>query len=592
MMKKINIKPIHFILLIIVLAVLYWIMLPPIHPQSPAFWRWLLIGFAAVWVLDSFKRSVSGEGGPKAGPIPHVKQGPNGPVFVFGPGAFKGFGKSKNPFKPKDTSDGNSSEPVGAGSSGGGKTGGFRISLLLPVFICLGVIAVFTLLSGSFFHAGLYSSRMVPAQGEAADLPTVEDVDHISLMDTDSARILGDRVIGSLSDVVSQFEVSNDYTTLVHNDTIIKISPLEYGGFFKYWNNRQNGAPGYVIVDTQSFDASFVRLEKGIVYSPYGYFFKYLPRHIRLQFPTKILGNSRFEIDNDDHPYWVTPVYGRRFLFGGDFVNGAVITDPYTGASSFYENGNVPDWVDNLLTGDFACELYDSYGMLRNGFINSVIGQKGCLKTTDDFGYLAKGNDLFIYTGVTSVNADESNLGFIMVNARTSECTYVSCAGAEEYSAMAAAQGMVQNYGYQASFPSLVTVDGEPTYVMVLKDRGGLVKDYAAVNVRNYTLVSVEPSLNAALKSYRRSLGSSAASNPNASAAETATAEITLKQVVFADTEGNTFAYLISEEGTIYKIAVSADETVVALQAGDTLTVEYPAALEGEDVIPISGFSK
>ena len=592
-MKKTKLKPIHLIYLIVVLAILYWIMLPPIHPQSPAFWRWLLFGFIGVWALETLRKSASSQSGPKAGPIPHVTQGPNGPVFTFGPGAFsrfkKGAGKGKNPFARAAETSGSAAD--GGSSGGSDKTDGLAVSLLLPVIVCLAAIVLFTFLSGSFFHAGLYSSRMVPTQGEASDLPTVEDVDHISLMDTDSARILGDRVIGSLSDVVSQFEVSNDYTTLVHNDTIIKISPLEYGGFFKYWNNRKSGAPGYVIVDTQSFDASFVRLEQGIIYSPYGYFFKYLPRHLRLQFPTKILGNPRFEIDNDDHPYWVTPVFGRRFLFGGDYITGAVITDPNTGASSFYKNGTVPDWVDNLLTGDFACELYDSYGLLRNGFINSVIGQKGCLKTTDDFGYLAKGNDLFIYTGVTSVNADESNLGFIMVNARTAECTYVSCAGAEEYSAMTAAQGMVQNYGYQASFPSLVTVDGEPTYVMVLKDHGGLVKDYAAVNVRNYTLVSVEPTLNAALKSYRRSLGSTAALDPNASA-EMTTAEITLTQVVFADTEGNTFAYLVSDDGTIYKIAVSADETVVALAAGDVITVEYPATFEGEEVIPISGFEK
>ena len=578
-MKKTSFRPAHLILLVIALAVLYWFMLPPIHPQSPLFWRWLLIGVLVVWFLDALKKGTLG-----SGRIPTISRMPNGQGVVFNRPS-----GGKNPFaqnKGADPSSSGASEEKKDGPEAP-SSGKKSLSFLKIALVLIGVIAVMTFLSGSWFHAGTYSSRMIPAEGEALDLPTVEDVDHISLMDTDSARILGDRVIGSLSDVVSQFEVSYDYTTLVYDDTIIKVSPLEYGGFFKYMNNRTTGAPGYVIVDTQSFDARFVRLEKGILYSPYGYFFRYLPRHIRLCHPTKLLGTSRFEIDEDGHPYWVTPVYGRRFLFGGDYIKGAVITDPSGGDSSFYENGQVPEWVDNLLTGDFACELYDSYGMLRNGWINSVIGQKGCLKTTDDFGYLAKGNDLFIYTGVTSVNADESNLGFIMVNARTSDCTYVSCAGAEEYSAMTAAQGMVQNYGYQASFPSLVTVDGEPTYVMVLKDRGGLVKDYAAVNVRNYTLVAVEPSLNAAIKSYRRTL-SSGVSADTAASQESTEKTVTLANVVFADTEGNTFAYLIDEAGTIYKIAVAADETVVALTAGDSVTVTYPVSFDGAEVIPVS----
>ena len=590
-MKKISFSFFHLIALVVILAVLYWFMLPPVHPQSPVFWQWLLYAVLILWFLDAVKRGTLGKG-KKIRFFEKMSSSRGMPPF--GQGA-NPFGQGTNPFNrafnngqagPGPSSDANKENDPGHPAPEGKP-----FSLMKPAILLGAVIAVFTFLSGSYFHAASYSSRMIPAEGEAADLPTVEDVDHISLMDTDSARILGDRVIGSLSDVVSQFEVSYDYTTLVYDDTIIKVSPLEYGGFFKYMNNRTNGAPGYVIVDTQSFDAEFIRLEKGILYSPYGYFFRYLPRHIRFKHPTKLLGASRFEIDEDGSPYWVTPVFGRRFLFGGDYIKGAVITDPNSGESLYYSNGNVPEWVDNLLTGDFACELYDSYGTLRNGWINSVIGQKGCLKTTDDFGYLAKGNDLFIYTGVTSVNADESNLGFIMVNARTADCTYVSCAGAEEYSAMAAAQGMVQNYGYQASFPSLVTVDGEPTYVMVLKDHGGLVKDYAAVNVRNYTLVAVEPTLAGALKAYRRALGSGISPDMAASQ-ESASKDITLADVVFADTDGNTYAYLIDESGAIYKIAVSADETVVALKAGDSVTVDYPVSFEGAEVISITGFKK
>ena len=91
--------------------------------------------------------------------------------------------------------------------------------------------------------------------------------------------------------------------------------------------------------------------------------------------------------------------------------------------------------------------------------------------------------DVWVYTGVTSVNADESNIGFVLMNLRTGESKYYNIAGAEEYSAMSSAEGQVQNLGYRASFPSLINIKNIPTYIMVLKDNAGLVKMYALVNV-------------------------------------------------------------------------------------------------------------
>ena len=95
---------------------------------------------------------------------------------------------------------------------------------------------------------------------------------------------------------------------------------------------------------------------------------------------------------------------------------------------------------------------------------------------------------MWYFTGVTSVNEDESNIGFILTNARTGEYKFYPVIGAEEYSAMHAAEGEVQEKGYQASFPSLINVGGQATYIMVLKDSGGLVKLYALVNVEKYSM--------------------------------------------------------------------------------------------------------
>ncbi len=463
----------------------------------------------------------------------------------------------------------------------------------IPLYL-IGLVVLFHILSGNIFHARSYSQRMVPVIGEYEDLPTSEDLNHISLMDTSSARILGNRVIGSLSDVVSQFEVSDNYTTLVHKNTILKIAPLEYGGFFKYMNNKGNGIPGYVMVDTQSFDAKFIRRnEAPIRYSPSAYFQKNLKRHLRFRHPFSMFSDTKFEVDEEGDPQWVTGVIGHRFLLQGSYLKGAVVTDPTTGNTTYYPQGQIPEWVDNVFSGEFACELYNSYGMLRNGWLNSKIGQKGCLITTDDFGYLAKGNDLYIYTGITSAAADLSNLGFIMVDARTGDCTYVECAGAEEYSAMAAAAGVVQDYGYVASFPSLVTVDNVPTYAMVLKDNGGLVKSYAAVNVNNYTIVSVSSTLPGALKDYRRKVRAGIPATEGEIGSSTVTeATITVADVIYADMDGNTFAYLVTEDDKVYKMAVVNDERIVTVRAGDTVVIEYDALEENAQAITILSFEK
>jgi hypothetical protein len=540
---------------VIILAVLYWFNLPAINPLSPGFWWWILISLGIDWFILYFRF---------------------GGKVMFGSMSRSSSHAKITPIRREDEKPEPEKEE---------RKIPFRVTMI-PVGI-LAVIILGGFLSWSAFHAGAYSSRMIPTDGSASDLPTSDDVDHISLMDTGSASILGDRVIGSLSDLVSQFEVSDDYTTLVYQDTIVKIAPLNYGGFFKFLNNAGSGTPGYVMVDTQSFDAKFVRLDSGIKYSPSGYFFNYLKRHLHFQYPTAMMGDSKFEIDEEGKAHWITPVYGHLFLFGGEYIKGAIDTDPSTGKSVYYDGAqNIPEWVDNVYTGDFACELYDSYGMLRNGWINSWIGQKGCLKTTSDFGYLAKGNDLYIYTGITSVAADQSNLGFIMVDARTGACTYVECAGAEEYSAMSAAEGVVQDFGYSASFPSLVTVNGIPSYALVLKDSAGLVKEYSIVNVSNYTVVSVGTTFAGVLKDYSRKLASGEDSG-SGTAGATMKKTIRVKSVVFADTDGNTFAYLVSEEGTVYKIAVSADETIVAVTAGDSVEVEYPESYDGEDVIAV-----
>ena len=228
-------------------------------------------------------------------------------------------------------------------------------------------------------------------------------------------------------------------------------------------------------------------------------------RKLRFSYPTKIFdGFMSFEIDEDGNPYFIISCLEPKiFPFGAMDVSEVIIFDPCTGESEIYAVEDAPEWVDAVFSGDLAEQKYNWHGTLSGGFWNSIIGNKDCKQTTDDYGYIVIGDDVWYFTGVTSVTSDESNIGFIISNARTGEYKYYPVVGAEEYSAMRAAEGEVQEKGYVASFPSLINVKGQATYIMVLKDAGGLVKLYALVNVEQYGIVATGSTQAEAMKAYK-----------------------------------------------------------------------------------------
>ena len=460
----------------------------------------------------------------------------------------------------------------------------FRFSLkpyILPL-VLLGLYIAVGVIGGTFFNATSYASILTVTETDfSKDMDESVGTDSIALMDTASAKMLGDREIGSLSGVVSQFNVSDDYSQIDYSGKPVKVSALEYAGFFKWLNNKNSGAPGYVSVDPVSMSASF-KPSDGMKYVPSAYFLEDATRHIWLKYPTLLFGNLHFEIDESGKPYYVSSVYNKTIaLFGGITVSGCLILDPVTGDIQRYSVADTPRWVDIVFDGSLLCEQYNWFGTLQNGFWNSVIGKKGCKQITTyysedendstpatDFGYVAKDGDIWIYTGVTSVNNDSSNIGFILANERTGECHYYEIAGADEKSAMTAAEGEVQEKGYQASFPSLINVDGKPTYIMVLKDSGGLVKLYAAVNVEQYNLVTTASTQTECIAKYRQLLG---IDNTDEKKEETRSVTVRVAAVRYIDIDGNTYIYLIDTDNNIFKAKAASHEEMLLINAGDTV---------------------
>lgn len=460
----------------------------------------------------------------------------------------------------------------------------FRFSIvpyILPIALTVIVIGA-GIVGSTMFNATSYAKILKVNDSDfTADLSESVETDSIALMDTASARMLGDREIGALSDVVSQFDVSNDYIQIDYNGKPVKVSALEYAGFFKWMNNKE-GVKGYVTVDPVSMSASFEKSE-GMKYIPSAYFLEDAKRHIWLEYPTLMTENLHFEIDESGKPYYVASIVDKTIsLFGGKTVSGCIVLDPVSGETVRYDVADIPRWIDVVFHGDLICEQYNWYGMYQNGFMNSLFAKKGCKQVTtysseddssdekpvSDYGYVAKDGDIWIYTGVTSVNGDSSNIGFLLANERTGESRYYAIAGADEKSAMAAAEGEVQEKGYQASFPSLINVEGNPTYIMVLKDSGGLVKLYAAVNVEQYNIVTTAATQAECIAKYKAMLGISEVQTP---ADETKNVTVTIASVKYIDIDGNTYIYLIDTENNIFKAKASEHENMLLLEAGDTV---------------------
>jgi hypothetical protein len=458
----------------------------------------------------------------------------------------------------------------------------------LLIVACVAVVVIGSAVGWEIFRAGSYSKLLSVSTGDFAEEVTEIRWDQIPMLDSDSANTLANRKLGELSDLVSQFEVDENSAQINYQNTPVRVTYLNYGDVIKWWKNQSSGIPAYMITDMRTQAVTVVRLEEGIKYSPSEWFNRNINRHLRFLYPTAIFGDVNFEIDEDGTPYWVASVEKKTIgLFGGTDVQGAVLVNAITGEGTYYDVEDVPTWVDRVYDADLLMTQYDYYGEYHNGFWNSIFGQTDCTVTTEGYNYIAMDDDVWLYTGITSVGGDESNIGFILVNQRTKEAHYYSCAGANEYSGMASAEGAVQQYSYDATFPLLLNIDGEPTYFMALKDASQLVKMYAMVNVQEYQIVATGSSVEGCLENYQTLLAQngiiSAEEVTPVSDVETVTGQV--EEIRSAVMEGNTtyFIRLVGESCYYTITAVEAPQAVI-LNEGDTVTITY-APQENTDLL-------
>ena len=471
----------------------------------------------------------------------------------------------------------------------------FVKSRCLPVgilfVVVLAVALVGQIISLPIFRASSYRDLLTVEDGKFTEDISQISFDKIPTLDRESAEYLGDRQMGTLSDMVSQFEYSNDSTQINYQGRPVRVAPIAYADLIKWFPNRSEGLPAYVLVDMVTQEATVTRLTEGMKYSFSEPLNRNIMRHLRFQYPTFLFDTPQFEIDEDGHPWWIAPRVVKTIgLFGGRDIQGAVLCDAITGESVYYDISEVPTWVDNVYTPALIMEQYDYHGTLVNGFINSILGQRGVTVTTEGYNYIALNDDVYVYTGITSANADQSNLGFLLSNQRTKETKFYDAPGATEYAAMASAQGVVQDLGYEATFPLLLNIAGEPTYFIPLKDAASLVKSYAMVNVARYDIVATGNSVTACEQAYIRQLTEKGVTQ----AEELPQTQVSgiVAEIRSAVLEGNTYYFVRLEgEDVFYSISAAQNREVVTLNVGDLVTIDHAVAAEGSQSSILDGYS-
>ncbi len=467
---------------------------------------------------------------------------------------------------------------------------GIIVSILV-VFVVGG-----SLISSVFFRAKDFSQIITVEEGVFSEKFSELDFDSVPMLDEESAKNLGGKQLGELSEYVSQYVDAQDYTQINYNGKPVRVTTLKYANVIKWFANRNQGIPAYMIVDMSTQKVDVVKLKdigmENIKYSPSEHFSRLLMRHLRFEYPTFLFDEkATFEIDDTGRPYWVCPRMDKTIgLFGGDDVIGVVLIDATTGECTYYDIEAAKtdaslQWVDRIYSSTLIAQQYDYFGQYKNGFFNSILGQKDVKITTSGSNYIAIDDDVYMYTGVTSVTADDSIIGFILSNQRTKETTFFKQSGATEYSAQQSAEGKVQQYGYKATFPLLMNIGNEPTFFMALKDNDGYVKMYSLVNVEQSQKAVAAEKLVDCLQAYYNEMGIEGDAKSEldkhvtdtdidgtGTPSEKITAEGIITDIRSAVLGGNTYYYIkLDKYDAYFSISAQTSNLAVILNKGDTV---------------------
>lgn len=417
-------------------------------------------------------------------------------------------------------------------------------------------------------------------------------LDKIRVVDEELAMLLGEKIIGSQPSLGSQTEIG-EFTIQKVNDELYWVAPLLHTGFFKWYNNS-GGTPGYVMVSaTNERDVKLIQDVKGkpvkIKYQPGAFFGSRIDRHVYFSgYATVGLEDFNFEIDDNGHPYWIVTKYKKRIGFAGNDATGVLVVDAETGVIQEYDIANTPLWVDRIQPISFIEEQLNDWGEYVHGYWNWANENK--LMTTEGLTLVyGENHKSYWYTGLSSVGKEESAVGFVLVDTRTKEATYYRQSGATEYAAQSSAEGKVQEKGYHASLPIPYLINNIPTYVMTLKDDGGLVKMFAMVSINDYTIVGVGNTMRETLMAYKNVYNMADNGIDPASVSTKKSFKSVVTRIENDVKNGNSFYYFtIKDYPNIFVGSSQLSNELPVTMVGDSINIAFDVDLE--EVIDVSSF--
>jgi len=417
-------------------------------------------------------------------------------------------------------------------------------------------------------------------------------IEKIRVVDQSLAQLLGDKVLGSQPALGSQVTLGTFNIQKVNND-LYWVAPLLHTGFFK-WQKNMQGTNGYVMVNAcNERDVKLVQEINGkkiyIKYQSEAFFFDNLERYLYFHgYWHTGLTDYSFEIDDAGTPYWVVTKYKKTIGFSGEDATGVVIVNAQTGEINEYSVENTPKWVDRIQPGEFIETQLNDWGNYIKGFWN--FSNENKLKITENVSMVyGDDNNAYWYTGLTSVGSDESTVGFALVNTRTKKAFWYKQSGATESAAQNSAKGKVQEKGFYASLPIPYNINNIPTYVMTLKDNGGLVKMYAMVAIEDYTIVGVGNTLRESLMAYKNAFNQSGNKITTKSKTEKNIIKSVITRINGDVKNGNTYYYFTLKNFPKVFIGSSQISNDFPLtNIGDSVYITFDN--DNQDVIDISTF--
>jgi hypothetical protein len=459
-----------------------------------------------------------------------------------------------------------------------GKDKTFRLSLVLMLVPFLGFVLLSALSSPLFWSKDYVDQLGKSVTREFSKDIEAIDVTQLPIVDKALAYKLADKKLGEKPSLGSQVTLGEPTIQQV-NGKLVWVVSLEHSGFFKWIFNRE-GTPGYIVVSaTDPKDIIYVD-KYNIKYQPNGFFGDDLTRTVRFSGSLfEGITDYSFELNDKGEPFWVVSVYHKTKLLALDEVTGVALVNAQTGEVKNYRLNEVPSWVDRVQPRSIINNQINNRGKYIHGVFN--FSNKDKYQTSEGSAIVYYNNNCYMFTGLTSVGADESATGFIMVNLKTKESIVYQMSGATEYAAQQSAEGKVQHLGYKATFPLIVNVNGIPTYFMALKDKEGLIKQYSFVSVKDYTSVGVGESVNDALLSFKQATRDVPGDIDN-----------TQDEVINITDTVDRIAIERTNQTTIYKIILSnhkdkmfifsydVSNELAITKEGDSVTVSY---YEGKD---------